>query len=117
RAALVEHVTADDPVTRAQLAGMTAQLRLTSPDDFTAARRALATLDRRVEGQAQMLAYRDAFAFLGIVVIGSLPLVLLLRTAAPGASVSSEVHWLRGWCGRSRASRAAKMRLSTELRQ
>jgi MFS transporter, DHA2 family, multidrug resistance protein len=92
RAALVEHVTADDPVTRAQLAGMTAQLRLTSPDDFTAARRALATLDRRVEGQAQMLAYRDAFAFLGIVVIGSLPLVLLLRTAAPGTSVSSEVH-------------------------
>jgi DHA2 family multidrug resistance protein len=79
RAILVERVAADDPVTRAELAGMTAQLRLTSTDDFTAARRALAVLDRRVESQAQMLAYRDAFALLGFIVVGSLPLVLLLR--------------------------------------
>jgi DHA2 family multidrug resistance protein len=79
RAVLVERVAADDPVTRAQLAGMTAQLRLTSSDDFTAARRALAVLDRRVDSQAQMLAYRDAFALLGFIVVGSLPLVLLLR--------------------------------------
>jgi DHA2 family multidrug resistance protein len=92
RADLVERVTADDPITRAQLSGMTAQLRLTSPDDFTAARRALALLDRRVEGQAQMLAYRDAFAFLGIVVVGSLPLVLLLRKPSGGAAAPADVH-------------------------
>ena len=92
RADLVERVTADDPVTRAQLSGMTAQLRLTSSDDFTAARRALAMLDRRVEGQAQMLAYRDAFSFLGIVVVASLPLVLLLRRAGTGAAPPSDVH-------------------------
>ncbi|HEY4306013.1 MAG TPA: DHA2 family efflux MFS transporter permease subunit [Gemmatimonadaceae bacterium] len=92
RADLVERVTADDPVTRAQIAGMTTQARLTSPDDFTAARRALAMLDRRVEAQAQMLAYRDAFAFLGIVVVGSLPLVVLFRGGSTGAAAPTDVH-------------------------
>jgi DHA2 family multidrug resistance protein len=92
RAALVERITIDDPVTRLQLAGMTAQLRLTSTDDFTAARRALATLDRRVESQAQMLAYRDAFAFLGFVVVGSLPLVLLLRKPTGQPSAPTDIH-------------------------
>jgi DHA2 family multidrug resistance protein len=92
RAALVEHITADSPVTRAELATMTAQLRRTSPDDFTAARRALAALDRRVDAQAQMLAYRDAFSFLGIVVLGSLPLVLLLRKPTGASAVPQDVH-------------------------
>lgn len=92
RADLVEKVTADDPVTHVQLAGMTAQARLTSPDDFTAARRALGMLDRRIEGQAQMLAYRDAFAFLGFVVVGSLPLVFLLRRPGPATTAPPDVH-------------------------
>ncbi|HEY2379530.1 MAG TPA: DHA2 family efflux MFS transporter permease subunit [Gemmatimonadaceae bacterium] len=92
RAVLVERVAADDPVTRAQLAGMTAQLRLTSTDDFTAARRALAVLDRRVESQAQMLAYRDAFGFLGFIVLGSLPLVLLLRRPRTVSGPAVDVH-------------------------
>ena len=92
RADLVERITADDPVTRAQISGMTAQLRRSSTDDFTAARRALAMLDRRVDAQAHMLAYRDAFAFLGLVVVGSLPLVLLLRTTGTVSSAPTDVH-------------------------
>lgn len=92
RADLVERITADDPTTRAQIRGMTAQARLTSSDDFTAARRALALLDRRIEGQAQMLAYRDAFSFLGFVVIGSLPLVLLLRRPTAATAPPADVH-------------------------
>jgi len=92
RADLVEHVTVSDPLVQAQLAGMTRAFRSASPDDFTAARRALAALDRRVEAQAEMLAYRDAFAFLGVVVLGSLPLVLLLRRSSAAASVPPDVH-------------------------
>jgi DHA2 family multidrug resistance protein len=91
RADLVEHLSSADPVTQTQLAGMTRYFRPTSPDDLTAAGRALAALDRRVQAQAQMLAYRDAFGFLGIVVLGSLPLVLLLRRPA-AAAPPSELH-------------------------
>lgn len=92
RADLVEHLSASDPVTQAQLTGMTAQFLPTSQDEPTAARRAIALLDRRVEAQAQMLAYRDAFAFLGLVVLGSLPLVLLLRRPAVTAALPQDVH-------------------------
>jgi DHA2 family multidrug resistance protein len=86
RADLVERLSSADPVTQAELARTTAYFRPTSPDEPTAGRRALAALDRRVQAQAQMLAYRDAFAFLGVVVLGSLPLLLLLRRPAPGAA-------------------------------
>jgi len=92
RADIVEHLSLADPVTQSQIAGMTSTTRLTSPDDFTASRRALALLDRRVEAQAHMLAYRDAFDFLGLVVLGSLPLVFLLRRASSGAGVAADVH-------------------------
>lgn len=92
RADLVEHLTAYDVTTQAQLAGMTARFRLVGPDNFTASRRALALLDNRVNAQAQMLAYRDAFDFLGMVVVGSLPLVLLLRRPASAAAPPPEVH-------------------------
>ncbi|MDB4948503.1 MAG: hypothetical protein JWM27_1152 [Gemmatimonadetes bacterium] len=86
RAGLVEHVTVFDQVTREQLGGTTARLRLAGADELTAGRRAVALLDRRVQVQAQMLAYRDAFGFLGLVVLGSLPLVLLLRRPSPSAA-------------------------------
>ena len=92
RADLVEHLSASDPVTQSQVAGMTAAMRLTSPDDFTASRRALALLDRRVEAQAHMLAYRDAFDFLGLIVLGSWPLVFLLRKAGTSATPPPEAH-------------------------
>jgi DHA2 family multidrug resistance protein len=92
RADLVERLSASDPVTQMQLAEITAQLGPTSPDAFTAARRALAVIDHRVNVQAQMLAYRDAFAFLGLIVLGSLPLVLLLRRPTAAASPPADVH-------------------------
>jgi len=53
-------------------------------DSLTASHRALAGLDRQVERQAQMMAYRDAFQLLGIVVLCSIPLVLLLKRPQPG---------------------------------
>ena len=92
RAALVEHVTAIDPLTRERLEGMTRAFRAVSPDSMTAARRALGALDHQVQAQAQMLAYRDVFALLGVVVLVSLPLVLLLRRPAPGGSTQSAAH-------------------------
>ena len=92
RADLVEHITVNDPVTQQQLAGMTRRMNVYSTDPFTGARQALALLDRRVEAQAQMLAYRDAFGFLGWVVIGSLPLVFVLRRPAKGPVPMPDVH-------------------------
>jgi DHA2 family multidrug resistance protein len=92
RAALVEHVTAGDPLTRERLAVMTRALRTVSTDSITASHRALAALDHQVEAQAQMLAYRDVFVLLGIVVLASLPLVLLLRRPPRGAPAPSAAH-------------------------
>ena len=92
RATIVEHVTVSDPATVERLASMTHRFILEGSDSLTASRRALAALDRTVERQASMLAYRDAFRLLGIVVVGSLPLVLLLRRPEEGASIETELH-------------------------
>jgi len=84
RATLVEHVTVSEPATVERLASMTHAFRMEGSDSLTASHRALAGLDRQVERQAQMMAYRDAFQLLGIVVLCSIPLVLLLKRPQPG---------------------------------
>lgn len=93
RAALVEHVTVYDAATSDRLAAYSRAFHAAGSDSTTASRQALALLDRQVERQAAMLAYRDAFRLLGLVVLCSLPLVLLLRRPSPGApSPSVDVH-------------------------
>jgi len=88
RATLVEHVTASAPATVERLTSMTHAFRMEGSDSLTASHRALAALDGQVERQAAMMAYRDAFQLLGIVVLCSLPLVLLLRRPQPGGAPS-----------------------------
>lgn len=92
RADLVEHVTMADEAARTQLAGMESHFRLTTADPVLAHNEALAALDRRVENQAQMLAYRDAFVLLGYVVLASLPLVLLMKSSGPATAAPADVH-------------------------
>jgi DHA2 family multidrug resistance protein len=92
RATLVEHVTASEPATLERLASFTHHFVALGSDSLTASRQALATLDRQVERQAAMMAYRDAFQLLGIVVLCSLPLVLLLRRPQPGGAKVEGVH-------------------------
>jgi DHA2 family multidrug resistance protein len=93
RATIVEHVTLADPITADRLTQMNHFFRAAGSDSLTASRRALAALDGQVERQASMLAYRDAFRLLGIVVLFSLPLVLLLRRPSHGSdSTNAGVH-------------------------
>jgi MFS transporter, DHA2 family, multidrug resistance protein len=92
RAQLVEHVVVGAPLTDARLASLTRYFLRTTPDSLYAARRALAALDHQVEGQASMLAFRDAFTLLGIVVVLSIPLVMLLRRPKTISAPSAEVH-------------------------
>jgi DHA2 family multidrug resistance protein len=92
RAALVEHLTVYDAVTTGQVAAMRAHFVGAGADTATAERQALALLDHRVNGQAQMLAYRDAFGFLGLVVLASFPLVFLLGASVAGAGPPPDVH-------------------------
>jgi DHA2 family multidrug resistance protein len=92
RAAIVEHVSISNTQTVMRLASMTDRFRVTGSDSLTASRRALAALDGQVERQASMLAYRDAFRLLGIIVLCSLPLVLLLRRPDSGADLPDAMH-------------------------
>jgi DHA2 family multidrug resistance protein len=93
RATLVEHVTASEPATVERLATMTHRFIMEGSDSLTASHRALATLDRQVGRQASMMAYRDAFQLLGIVVLCSMPLVFFLRRPEPGdAPADAELH-------------------------
>jgi DHA2 family multidrug resistance protein len=93
RATLVEHVTVTEPATVERLASMTHGFIMEGSDSLTASHRALAALDRQVERQASMMAYRDAFQLLGIVVLCSMPLVLFLRRPEAGDAPSdAEMH-------------------------
>ncbi|MFL5576557.1 MAG: DHA2 family efflux MFS transporter permease subunit [Gemmatimonadaceae bacterium] len=85
RAALVEHIGAYDPETRERLFMMTRGFMARGADSLTAAHRAVAALDRQVQGQALMLSFEDIFRMVGVIMLASIPLVLLLRRPSGGA--------------------------------
>jgi MFS transporter, DHA2 family, multidrug resistance protein len=70
-ASLGEHVTAFSPVVRAQMGGAPGM-------------HGLAALNGLVTEQANMIAYNDNFKLMLWVSLAAVPLVLLLRKAAPG---------------------------------
>jgi DHA2 family multidrug resistance protein len=85
RAILVEHIGAYDLDTRERLFAMTRGIMARGGvDSLTAARRAIAALDRTVQGQAVMLSFEGIFRLVGVVMLASLPLVLLLKRPAGG---------------------------------
>jgi MFS transporter, DHA2 family, multidrug resistance protein len=93
RATLVEHVVTGDPLTTARVAALTRYFQRSTGDSLYAAHRAIAALDHQVQNQAYMLAFRDGFTLLGLVVILSIPLIFFLRRpAASAAAPTVDVH-------------------------
>lgn len=83
RAALVEHVSVGNPIAQARLAGITQGLIAKGADAYTATQEALGMLSNVVQRQATMLAFRDIFLLVGVLIVLSIPLIALLRR--PGA--------------------------------
>lgn len=84
RAYLVEHVVTGDPVTDARLTGMVHGLVGRGTNAFAATQQALGILSGAVQRQATMLAFRDIFSMVGVIILASLPLILLLRRPPGG---------------------------------
>jgi len=83
RARLVENVTETSAIYRMHQERTVAVLRGRGVPAAAAPRLALALTDFTVAQQGRMLAYNDTMRDLGLLLLGSLPFVLLLRRRAP----------------------------------
>jgi DHA2 family multidrug resistance protein len=79
RAALLRHVVADDPTTRARLDGIAHGLIARGMDPLRATPAAVAVLDAQVTRQATMLAFERIFLLFGLAFLLALPLLLVMR--------------------------------------
>ena len=84
RAALVEHIVVGDPIAQARLSMISHGLVAKGVNAFVANRQALAILSATVQRQATMLAFRDIFLIVGMLMLVSTPLILLLRKPGSG---------------------------------
>jgi DHA2 family multidrug resistance protein len=85
RASLVEHLVVGDPTTQARLTAITNGLVARGTAAYVAQMQALRVLEVTVQRQATMLAFRDIFLLVGMIMLASLPLILLLRKPARGS--------------------------------
>lgn len=81
---LSEHIGRGDPEVVQRLTTLTQGFRAAGVDSTTAAARALAVLDRTVQGQASVLAFEQIFRLVGVVILLIIPLVFLLRKPRQG---------------------------------
>ncbi len=84
RATLVEHVVVGDPIATARLSAITQGLIARGVNAYTATQQALGILSNIVQRQATMLAFRDIFLIVGVLMLVSMPLIFLLGKPAPG---------------------------------
>ena len=91
RAALAEHVTAYDTVSRERLAMIINGFMARGADPTTARQMALTALDRQVNGQASVIAFGKIYILSGFILMCSLPLLLLVKNTKPGSG-SGPVH-------------------------
>jgi len=82
-----ESVTANAPRAQDYLQGLAAQLG--AGDAATGLQRAIGTLGREVERQAMVMAYSDMFWVFGIILLGTIPLVLFLKPLPKGQTSRS----------------------------
>lgn len=78
RTVLVEKVTSYAPATIQRLKVLTGVFTQEGADPYTAHQRALAALDRMVNGQAMLLSFADVFRYTALAFLVTLPLLFLL---------------------------------------
>ena len=90
-ALLGTHVTPYDPASSMTFSGLRAAFLAAGADAATATSRAYAALFGMVQRQAAMVAFVGIFQFLGILFVGLIPLVLLMRRPK-GKPVAGAAH-------------------------
>ncbi|HEY2850041.1 MAG TPA: DHA2 family efflux MFS transporter permease subunit [Gemmatimonadaceae bacterium] len=82
RVDLVSDLVAGSPVTDARMSAITHGMIAKGSDSYSATHQALGILNGLVQRQATMMAFRDIFLIVAIVIAVSLPLIMLLRKPA-----------------------------------
>jgi DHA2 family multidrug resistance protein len=76
---LVSHISAFDHTTQLTMRGMTAWFQMHGSNPVEASRKALGAMYGMVQQQAMMLSFVEAFWVMGVIFLGMMPLLLLLR--------------------------------------
>jgi len=93
RAALVEKVTAYNPLAQARLSGYQHFFLSKGASLAIAHKQAFAAMDGVITGQSFLLAFQDAFLMIGLIFAAMMPLILLLRkTSVIPAGGKMDVH-------------------------
>ncbi len=79
RITLIPHISNLNETFLTYRAGLEAKLMRAQMDPYTASVKALALIDNMVNRQATMLAYNDAYWFLVVIFVATLPLIWILR--------------------------------------
>ena len=88
RAVLAEHVTSYDPTSLARVSMLSRGFAARGADAGTAHQLALATIDRQLLGQANVIAFSKVYLLSGAILLSMLPLLLFVRHTRPVAKVS-----------------------------
>ncbi|MFZ0704918.1 MAG: DHA2 family efflux MFS transporter permease subunit [Candidatus Korobacteraceae bacterium] len=78
---MVSHISAFDHTTQLTMRGMTAWFQMHGSNSVEASRQALGAMYGMVQQQAMMLSFVEAFWVMGVIFLGMVPLLLLLRNA------------------------------------
>ena len=78
---MVSHISAFDHTTQLTMRGMTAWFQMHGSNSVEASRKALGAMYGMVQQQAMMLSFVEAFWVMGVIFLGMVPLLLLLRNA------------------------------------
>ena len=91
KALLAEHLSLYDPGTQARLSALTRGLMAKGADAQSAHQQALAILNGMLTQQASVLAFGRIYLWSGLILVGSLPLLLLFKNGFPGRAAAG-VH-------------------------
>lgn len=92
RTHVTEHVVQGAPETMARLSAITHGLIAKGLDPTSASQAALKLIDRQIELQASVLAFSKIYLYSGLILVGSLPLLLLFRTGKTHTSGPIDAH-------------------------
>jgi len=92
RAVLVDRITRGSPQTAARIQALSGALARHSADPVGIQHRALALIDRLVNGQSLLLSFSDVFRYVAVAFFLSLPLLLLLGKGRSKLSPEAAGH-------------------------
>jgi DHA2 family multidrug resistance protein len=89
RAVLVQHIAAGHAPALGRLGGLAAAFARHSADPVAVRHQAFAALDQLINGQSMLLSFADAFSYVAIAFIATLPLVFFLGRGRGGLGAAA----------------------------